>query len=226
MDKRAEWSRVMRNVLMPQAECVDVGNSIVFTSSARNLPVVKLRREGLAWIGAVSCVNLASIADTCLSKMKKGMDPFRAVNLLNVQEKIESISSGGDSVYLGTAIGNILQFSFPAKSSEDPPEAALRGAASLGSKRPVEQVCATSRFVFAISDGVLYVLRADVLSATPVELCRDVKNMCLHTGSGDEATSPAEVCVAMRKKLVLFSHNGSSFEQRQEFPTNEIFHKS
>ncbi|CAE7470996.1 unnamed protein product [Symbiodinium necroappetens] len=153
--------------------------------------------------------------------MKKGMDPFRAVTLLNVQEKIESISSGGDSVYLGTAIGNILQFSFPAKSSEDPPEAALRGAASLGSKRPVEQVCATSRFVFAISDGVLYVLRADVLSATPVELCRDVKNMCLHTGSGDEATSPAEVCVAMRKKLVLFSHNGSSFEQRQEFPTNE-----
>ena len=107
---------------------------------------------------------------------------------------------------------------------QDPPEAALRGAASLGSKRPVEQaglmivgafavdaygevssyfniesqmfraqVCATSRFVFAISDGVLYVLRADVLSATPelslafvaekhptkfsvteVELCRDV----------------------------------------------------
>ena len=29
------------------------------------------------------------------------------------------------------------------------------------------QVCATSRFVFAISDGVLYVLRADVQSATP-----------------------------------------------------------
>ena len=87
------------------------------------------------------------------------MRVLQQVNLLNVQEKIESISSGGlrlifhrlcplcssrcrgDSVYLGTAIGNILQlwpqaraalvqsrsrymlqrFSFPAKSSEDLP---------------------------------------------------------------------------------------------------------
>ncbi|CAE7216086.1 tgfbrap1 [Symbiodinium natans] len=170
--------------------------------------------------------------------------------ILNVQEKIESICSGGihsgrnlsgtcdhaiakspgDSVYLGTAIGNILQFSFPqAVSREDPAPAAssLQGAVSLASKRPVEQVCATSRFVFAISDGVLYVLPRDVRSAAPVELCRDVKHMCLHTGVGEEAasstssTSPAEVCVATRKKLVLFDHTGRGFDQRQEFPTNE-----
>ncbi|CAE7232670.1 TGFBRAP1 [Symbiodinium pilosum] len=156
--------------------------------------------------------------------MKRGMDPFRAATILNVQEKIESISYGGESVYIGTAVGNILQFSFPlARTSED--QAALpassAGAVALAAKRPVEQVCATSQFVFALSDGVLYVLPADVWSGKPVELCKDVKHICLHTGLGEEAVSPSEVCVATRKKLILFGHNGNSFEQRQEFPTSE-----
>eukprot|EP00931_Biecheleriopsis_adriatica_P041032 TRINITY_DN23499_c0_g1_i1.p1 TRINITY_DN23499_c0_g1~~TRINITY_DN23499_c0_g1_i1.p1 ORF type:complete len:996 (-),score=246.12 TRINITY_DN23499_c0_g1_i1:28-2979(-) len=155
------------------------------------------------------------------------MDPFRAVPLLDLEEKIESISFEGENLYIGTAVGNLIQFDFPAagSASEDLPAAASRrGALRLSPKRPVDQVCAAGDYVFALADGVLSVLPADVQSAAPVELSREVKHFCLHGGLGNEAVTP-EVCVAPRKKqkLVLISHNGvSSFEQRQEFTTLEV----
>ncbi|CAJ1410745.1 unnamed protein product [Effrenium voratum] len=92
------------------------------------------------------------------------------------------------------------------------------GQVRLSARRAVEQVCATGGFVFVLLDGVLSALPGNVQSSAPVELCKDVKHMCLHTG---DAGTNAEVCAATRKKLVLFAHNGMTFEQRQEFPTSE-----
>ncbi|CAJ1340870.1 unnamed protein product [Effrenium voratum] len=86
------------------------------------------------------------------------------------------------------------------------------GQVRLSARRAVEQVCATGGFVFVLLDGVLSALPGNVQSSAPVELCKDVKHMCLHTG---DAGTNAEVCAATRKKLVLFAHNGMTFEQRQ-----------
>ncbi|CAJ1422036.1 unnamed protein product [Effrenium voratum] len=142
------------------------------------------------------------------------MDPFRPVQVLEVQERIESLSFAGGHLYVGTAVGNLLQYSL--SNGED--SARPVGQVRLSARRAVEQVCATGGFVFVLLDGVLSALPGNVQSSAPVELCKDVKHMCLHTG---DAGTNAEVCAATRKKLVLFAHNGMTFEQRQEFPTSE-----
>ncbi|CAE8687186.1 unnamed protein product [Polarella glacialis] len=161
--------------------------------------------------------------------MKRGMDPFRAVPLLEVQEKVECVAFAGDSLYIGTSLGNLVQFEVPSsgRASEDLPTARRRGAVRLSQKKPVEQVCAASGFVFALVDSVLTVHPADLESAPGVELSREAKGMCIHTGleraeerTGQSQEAP-EVCLALKKKLVLFEHNGRSFVQRQEFPTSE-----
>eukprot|EP00913_Durusdinium_trenchii_P027965 g26221.t1 len=144
------------------------------------------------------------------------MNPFRSVPALDLQEKIESIAFAGNHIYVGTAVGGVFQFSLPAEvdSADDKDLKASQVGVARLSRRPVEQVKATERFVFALLDSVLYALPRDVQTAAPVEICKDVKRLCLHTGSSGEEVS-AEVCVATRKKLLIFAHNGVSFEQRQ-----------
>eukprot|EP00435_Cladocopium_sp_Y103_P034584 s2735_g8.t5 len=128
----------------------------------------------------------------------------------------------GNQVYVGTAVGNLFQFGLPSHvDSEDKDLRAVQvGVVRLSTRRPVEQVCATERFVFTLLDGVLNVLPADIQSAPAVELCKDVKQICLHTGSSGEEVS-GEICVATRKKLIIFANKGTNFEQRQEIPTSE-----
>ncbi|CAL1152329.1 unnamed protein product [Cladocopium goreaui] len=139
------------------------------------------------------------------------------VQVLEIQEKIESLCFSGNQVYVGTAVGNLFQFGLPSHvDSEDKDLRAVQvGVVRLSTRRPVEQVCATERFVFTLLDGVLNVLPADIQSAAAVELCKDVKQICLHSGSSGEEVS-GEICVATRKKLIIFANKGTTFEQRQE----------
>jgi len=161
------------------------------------------------------------------------MNPFRSVQVLDIQEKIESVCFAGNQVYVGTAVGSLFQYGLPSQvdTPEDKDLRAIQvGVVKLSTRRPVEQVCATERFVFTLLDGVLNVLSADIQSTAAVELCKDVKHICLHTGSSGEEVS-GEVCVATRKKLIIFAHNGTNFEQRQEVPTSEaasalVWHQS
>lgn len=151
--------------------------------------------------------------------MKKGLDPFRLAQLLTVEERIESISCTGDSLYIGTAVGNLLQFDISSTEDLAPRH---RASVRLANKKPVEQVLADG-LVFALVDGSLHVLPPDISStSTGNVLCREAKRFCLHTGtSPDGSKRQHEICVSLKKKLVLYVHDGRSFVPRQEFPITE-----
>lgn len=153
--------------------------------------------------------------------MKKGLDPFRVSPLLKLEDRIESVSCTGDSLYVGTSSGNLVQFSISSTEDLAPRQSA---SVKLGNRKPVEQVLADDgHLVFALVDGAVHVLPLNISStSTGNVLCREAKRVCLHTGmSQDGSKRQKEVCVSLKKKLVLYVHNGRSFEQRQEFPITE-----
>jgi len=151
--------------------------------------------------------------------IKRGFDPYRISKLLDLDERAECIASCGDSLYIGTSQGNLVHVGV-AQGEDSFAIAQQRGLVKLSPKKPIEQVCASGELVMAICDGVLVQLPRDVQGAQPRVLAKDVKTMCFHTGFEDEERLP-EICISLKKKLALYSHNGKTFEQRQEFPTNE-----
>lgn len=164
--------------------------------------------------------------------MKKGLwGAFRSIPVADSSdwdsEKVETLACSGDAIYIGTAQGNLVQFDidWSAAVEDFAASAKRRSIVRLASKKPVEQVHASDNLVFALADGVLSILPADLSKTTSGQpLCREVKRFCLHTGVSQEGqTRQHEVCVCFKKKLVLYVHNGKAFEQRQagEFPVNE-----
>jgi len=160
--------------------------------------------------------------------MRRGLDPFRAVPLFNLEERIECASFADGALFLGTAQGNLVRVPLalpPASAPSEELASAATGqrkaAVRLSQRRPVEQVCVCGPCVLSLCDGAVSVLpSADLGAAAPVVLGRDARCVCAHTGQ-EEGQSQPEVCVSYRKKLVLYSYNGRSFEQRQEFPTSD-----
>lgn len=157
--------------------------------------------------------------------MKKTLDPFRAVPIVTPEEAVESVAVFGSFLYVGTSAGNLLRYdvTWPGTSLAEEGAAPTRRSAAvrLSSRRPVDQVCASNGLVFALCDGSLTVLPADLQSGNGAVLCRDARSFCLHTGLGEEESGSSEVCVSLRKKLVLYVRSGRGFEQRQEFPIQE-----
>jgi len=146
------------------------------------------------------------------------------VQLFNIEEVVGSLACEDGALYVGTTQGSLLHYVVTWSGSAEDVAASVQRKASvrLSSKYSVEQVRVLKGFVFALcTDGTLSVLPGDIAGA-PTVLCRDVKKFCIHTGL-DPRDGPQhpEVCVSLKKKLVLYSHNGRTFEQRQEFPTSE-----
>lgn len=176
--------------------------------------------------------------------MKKSLDPFRLAKLVGVDEPIGSLSCADENLYVGTTQGNLLQYEVDwaadsssgagalgasgASGGQGAASAKRVGAVRLSPKQAVEQIRVSRGFVFALADGVLSVLPGNLEAGAATVLCRDVKHFCLHTGVDDAqegqegSQGPLEVCVSLRKKLVLYSHNGRAFEPRQEFPTSDV----
>mmetsp|Transcript_90974 Transcript_90974/g.253205 ORF Transcript_90974/g.253205 Transcript_90974/m.253205 type:complete len:1006 (-) Transcript_90974:131-3148(-) len=167
--------------------------------------------------------------------MKRSLDPFRAVPLLNLDERAESLACTEDALYIGTAQGNLLQYdlSWGGEGSGDAAASARRsGMRRLSPKRPVEQVHAFPGLVVVLVDGGVSILPSDIESFSGSVLCREAKLLCPRTGLEARSQGPQrEICVSFRKKLVLYAHNGRSFEQRQEFQAPEaacalVWHQS
>jgi len=148
--------------------------------------------------------------------MRKGLEPFRALKLVDTEERTTCIACSDDSLYVGTAQGNLRQFSirWSGGPEDTAATASPHGAVQLSPKRPIEQLCASRDHVYALADGVLSALPSAVQAAAGAALCRDAKAICLHTGAD-------EVCVSFKKKIILYTFHGRSFEQKNEFPIAE-----
>ncbi|CAK0861140.1 unnamed protein product [Prorocentrum cordatum] len=164
--------------------------------------------------------------------MRKGMEPFRMAPLLKAPElKVESMACMDDCLYVGCSDGSLVQFrtSWPSASPAGCPAAATDRSKVQLSRRPVEQIQASHGLVLALADSTLSVLSKDIRSSEPVVVCRDAKRFCFHTGAEqvsprEEGSDAVEICVSVRKKLVLYTRCGMSFEQKQEFPTSDYAH--
>eukprot|EP00927_Polykrikos_kofoidii_P021216 TRINITY_DN20155_c0_g1_i2.p1 TRINITY_DN20155_c0_g1~~TRINITY_DN20155_c0_g1_i2.p1 ORF type:complete len:1007 (+),score=218.04 TRINITY_DN20155_c0_g1_i2:199-3219(+) len=163
--------------------------------------------------------------------MKKGLDPFRALKLLDTQEQVESVAVDDAALYLGMSTGALIQYDCNwsgGTASIDDVAASMkrRAGIKLSQKQPVERLYVSGGFVFALADGTLTVLSRDIQAAGAQVLSREVKNFCMHTGLDAQQMQSGppqpEVCVSLRKRIVLYGHKGKgAFEQRQEFPTSE-----
>eukprot|EP00928_Gymnodinium_smaydae_P017545 TRINITY_DN16710_c0_g6_i1.p1 TRINITY_DN16710_c0_g6~~TRINITY_DN16710_c0_g6_i1.p1 ORF type:complete len:1102 (-),score=238.85 TRINITY_DN16710_c0_g6_i1:33-3338(-) len=166
--------------------------------------------------------------------MRKGLDPFRVVSLLTAEETVESLACGEGCVYVGTSQGSLIQYDVPwaISSAADGSGKATgelsasvrkRGSVKLSGRHPVELVRTAPGFVFALAEGALSVLPSDLQAApTAAVLSKDVKSFCIRCHAEDASQPPpVELCLSLRKKLVLYGYNGRSFEPRQEFPTAE-----
>lgn len=167
--------------------------------------------------------------------MRRGLDPFRAVPLLELEEGIRSVTCTENALYLGTEKGALIHFEVDlvpgAVQADELKSLSKRRSTVRLSRSPVEQVCTSCGFVFALTDGAVNALPCnDLATVVPTVIGRDARFMCVHTGLEQPETLP-EVCVAHRKKISLYTHGGKSFEQRQEFPTPDaasalVWHQS
>uniref|UniRef100_A0A0G4H2Y9 CNH domain-containing protein n=1 Tax=Chromera velia CCMP2878 TaxID=1169474 RepID=A0A0G4H2Y9_9ALVE len=127
------------------------------------------------------------------------------------------------SIYLGTKSGVIHHYKIsPGKSPEEFVNSArLQGTLRLNGRKRVDQLLAIPdrQILLALSDGNVQAMSGS-LDSQGITLCKGASAMCLHTlatlGSGVLAAS-ADVAVATKKKLILFTHTGTDFVIRKEF---------
>jgi len=152
--------------------------------------------------------------------MKRSVDPFRAIPILTIEETVLSVAPAGDSLYVGTSAGNLLKFTVESEAIA-PGSAEQRAAVRLSNKRSVDLVAATEGLVFALCDGILHVLPPNIDQSSGTALTRDAKHFCLQTTKDGAQNRHPQLCVSTSKRLVLYCHNGSSYEMQKEFQAPE-----
>ncbi|CEL95659.1 unnamed protein product [Vitrella brassicaformis CCMP3155] len=173
------------------------------------------------------------------------MKPFKVVPVLEgASEEIETLTYFDSALFLGTKGGSIHRYDLA--KSHSPEElgnsAVRRGSVKVnGKNKRVEMlgVVPQRRLLLALSDGNLQVLPTSLESCGHT-LCRGVSSFAVHTEAPKAASTsthpPAavdavpynphpsptpDIVVSLRKKLVLYHHNGVDFTVSQELSSPE-----
>nr|CEL70135.1 TPA: TGF beta receptor associated protein-like protein, related [Neospora caninum Liverpool] len=151
-----------------------------------------------------------------------------------VSETISCVASSAETFLVGTETGTILKFSLA--DTDDPGELAdgakLTGKLRVNSGKKIGKVAVLESLQVAIciEDGNVHLLSLGLNSPGYI-LCKNASTFCLHEegaatagaegGAGEKHRERAvrfhpELCVALKRKIVLYSKPGTDFQPYKE----------
>ena len=150
-------------------------------------------------------------------------DAYEETSILNIAVQIESMAAYDDNLLIGTREGHLLMYNVPSVSDDNHKLELLRHSKNFNKKRINQiDVVPEHNLLIILTDNIVCVHDLNSPNFQQISQLQKTRGATLftldvQTSSNGEKNTVVRLCVAVKRKLQLYSWKGKKFEEYGDF---------